>query len=155
MQAQYDHICLTVGDIDRSVAFYERYFGLTPVRRDPLHGGEMVECMTGVEGGSLFAVFMANGHLVLELIQFVDGRGGNDMAAGANSVGCPHIGFSVEDVREVYSAWAAEGVRFQGPPVLSKRHLKWSAMMFDPDGIMIELREGPALSAEQMALAQN
>ena len=33
MQPLYDHICLTVGDIERSVQFYERYFGLKPVRR--------------------------------------------------------------------------------------------------------------------------
>ncbi|MFD2499987.1 VOC family protein [Rhizorhabdus histidinilytica] len=39
MMTRYDHICLTVGDLDRSIAFYERYFGLKVVRRDAPHKG--------------------------------------------------------------------------------------------------------------------
>lgn len=38
MLARYDHICLTVSDLDRSIAFYERYFGL-PLSALPTSNG--------------------------------------------------------------------------------------------------------------------
>lgn len=154
MKTRYDHICLTVSDLDRSIAFYERYFGLKVVRRDKPHQGPIVECMTGVEGGELLAAFLTDGHLVMEMIQFTAARGGRSHGSPANEVGSPHIGFACDDVRAIYDAWRAEGVHFYAEPIVSRTRNTWSVMMADPDGIMIELREGPALTPEQMALAE-
>ena len=154
MQTCYDHICLTVSDIDRSIAFYERYFGLTLVRRDTPHKGPVVECMTGIEGGELLAAFLTDGRFVLELTQFTAGQGERRTGSPANEVGSPHIGFACDDVRAIHAQWSAEGVHFYAEPIVSRTRNTWSVMMADPDGIMIELREGPALTPEQVALAQ-
>jgi catechol 2,3-dioxygenase-like lactoylglutathione lyase family enzyme len=154
MPTRYDHVCLTVGELDRSIAFYERYFGLKVVRRDAPHKGPVVECMTGVEGGELLAAFMTDGRFVLELIQFTAGQGERTSGSPANEVGSPHIGFACDDVRAIHAQWSAEGVRFHADPIVSRTRNTWSVMMADPDGITIELREGPALTPEQFALAE-
>lgn len=154
MKVDYDHVCLTVGDIDRSIAFYDKYFGLKVVRRDQPHSGELVDRMTGVVGGELLACFVSDGRFVLEMVQFTNKRGERTKGLPANEVGSPHIGFSVVDVRETYRVWSADGVKFLNPPVVSPRRGHWSVMMADPDGIAIELREGPAIPPDVMAKAR-
>jgi lactoylglutathione lyase len=153
LQASYDHICLTVTDIERSLAFYERYFGFKPVRRDKPHSGPLVETMTGVPGGELLAAFASDGNFVLELIQFTRAGGERTISAPANEIGSAHIGFSVPDVREAYRSLSEEGVHFNGAPVMSSRGDSWSVMMSDPDGVSIELRETSAITGAMRAVA--
>jgi len=153
MKPAYNHVCLTVGNLDRSVAFYERFFGLKPVRRDTVHSGPRVSKMTGVAEGELQAAFVSDGEFVLELIQFLGKSPGPAAARPANHVGTAHLGFVCEDVRAAHAAWSAEGVRFMCEPQYSVKRDRWSAMLRDPDGIMIELLEHAALTDEQMALA--
>lgn len=150
----FDHICLTVSDLDRSIAFYERHFGLKLVRRDQPHSGAVVERLTGVGGGALLAAFLTDGNLVLEMTQFTAGESNRTHGLQANEVGCPHIGFACSDVRALYEDWRRQGIEFLGEPILSRTRNTWSVMMLDPDGIMIELREGTALTLEQQALAR-
>ena len=154
MEPAYNHVCLTVGDLDRSVSFYERYFGLKPVRRDPVHSGPRVSGMTEVAEGELQAAFVSNGEFVLELIQFLGKSARPEHARPANHVGTAHLGFVCEDVRAAHAAWSTEGVRFVCEPQYSAKRDRWSAMLHDPDGIMIELLEHAALTDEQLALAR-
>ena len=80
----------------------------------------------------------------------VDGapdRGGK--RALQNAVGAPHIGFVVQDARGAYETLKSEGVEFCGEPVHSRTRNNYSVMLRDPDGIMIELRESPALKSVQ------
>ena len=155
MKPAYNHVCLTVGDIDRSVAFYKRYFGLKPVRRDPVHAGPRVSDMTGVAGGELKAVFLSDGDFVLELIQFLGESAVSASACPTNQVGAVHLGFVCDDVRAAHSAWSAEGVRLVCDPIYSAKRDRWSIMLRDPDGIMIEMLEHAALTDEQMATARS
>ena len=110
--------------------------------------------MTGVEGGELLAAFVSDGDLTLELIQFLAPSGGRGQSAAANDVGTPHLGFVCENVRAAHAAWNREGVHFFSEPLYSEKRDNWSVMMRDPDGIMIELLEHPALTAEQVDLAR-
>ncbi len=153
IMAGFDHIAITVSDLDRSLAFYEKYFGLRLARRDQPHSGELVESMTGIVGGELLAAFATDGELTLEFIQFTRGQSGRTEGLAANEVGSPHLGFSVPDVRAAYAAMSADGVRFLAPPIVSPRRATWSVMLTDPDGIAIELREGPALPPEAKGAA--
>lgn len=155
MQPHYNHVCLTVSDLERSIAFYEKYFGLKPVRRDPPHSGDKVSCMTGVGGGALLAAFLSDGHFILELIQFTTAQGTRTEAGAANEVGCPHLGFICANLPALYETWRKEGVHFLSAPQYSARRDSWSVMLRDPDGIMIELLETPALTDAQIAQAQS
>lgn len=103
MKPEHDHMSLTVGKLQRSVAFYERYFGLRPVRTDGVHKGERVEKMTGVKGGELRAAFVSDGDLTIELIEFSAARGKRSEALPANEVGAAHIAFVCEDVRLLFA----------------------------------------------------
>lgn len=152
MPVRYDHVCLTVGDIERSIAFYGKYFGLRTVRRDKQPArGPAVDRMTGAEGCALEVCFMSDGRFVLELLQFVEAAGERAAGLPANEVGSPHLAFVVDDVRETWRAWSREGVRFNCEPVPSRGD-KWAVMLRDPDDIAIELVEASALTPEMKAL---
>ena len=155
MRPQYNHVCLTVQNLDRAIDFYTRYFGLKPIRRDPPHSGDKVACMTGVADAALLAAFLSDGHLILELIQFTHAQGTRTQAAPANDVGCAHLGFVCADVRGIYEQWSQEGVQFLSAPQYSAKRNNYAVMLRDPDGIMIELLESAALSPEQIAQAQS
>lgn len=151
MPVRYDHVCLTVGDIDRSVRFYEKYFGLQVVRRDKQPArGPMVDRMTQTEGGALQVCFMSDGRFILELLEFVQARGERSAGLPANEVGSPHLAFVVDDVRETHRAWSRDGVRFNCEPIPS-RNDTWAVMLRDPDDILIELIEADGMAPEMKA----
>jgi catechol 2,3-dioxygenase-like lactoylglutathione lyase family enzyme len=140
----YDHVCLTVADVDRSVEFYCRHFDFKPARRDNPVSGSSVEQLTSIVGAKLQAAFVTSDDLVLEFIQFIDKQSDLPVAA-PNQIGALHLGFVVEDVRKAYEELSAQGVHFYSEPVYHARRGNYSVMATDPDGIPIELREQRAL----------
>lgn len=144
MEALFDHISLTVADVGRSIAFYGRHFGFELKRRDAINRGPHVDALTGVKDSAVEAVFVSNGALTLEFVGFETPKG-SAKCAPMNDAGSPHLGFIVKDVKEVYRRLSAEGVEFVGAPVVNPHRGTTSAMLRDPDGIHIELRESPAL----------
>src|SRR5262249_29881188 len=144
MDAVFDHVSLTVANVAKSIEFYGRHFGFRLARRGSAGEGPDVDALTGFKDSHLDAAFVTNGTLTLEFLQFTSPRG-RLTCAPMNDVGCPHLGFIVKDVRAEYERLQAQGIEFAGPPVVSARRGA-SLMMRDPDGIYIELREGPAIA---------
>ncbi|MDR7103663.1 VOC family protein [Croceicoccus sp. BE223] len=154
MTPRYNHVCLTVGDLDRSVEFYSSRFGLSVQRRDGPHEGPRVDCMTGVEDAALDVAFLSDGNFILELICFTRSAGEHCRALPANEVGSPHLAFVTDDVRGLYESWRADGVHFLSEPTYSKGRDAYSVMLTDPDGIMIEMLEHSALCDDQLKRAR-
>lgn len=154
MVPRYNHVCLTVAHLDRSVAFYTSRFGLSVQRRDGPHEGPRVDAMTGVGDAALDVAFLTDGNFILELIHFTRSGGERRRALPANEVGSPHLAFVTDDVRGLYESWRADGVHFLSEPTYSKGRDAYSIMLTDPDGIMIEMLEHSALSDEQMSSAR-
>lgn len=89
-----------------------------------------------------------------ELVSFVRVAGEGGQGLLADKIGAPHVAFAADDVRAVHRRWSAQSVRLVSGPSCSTARDSLSAIMRDPDGIMIEPRARQALSAEQIADAR-
>jgi lactoylglutathione lyase len=119
------HTCYRIGDINRSVAFYEK-LGFTEVLQTQINDEET-------------NVFMAlgDGNPVLQLT-CKRGVGSYDLGTGYD-----HIALTVTDLDGLLENLAEGGVEPESPPFRWKGRATGSYLAFirDPDGYLIELAE--------------
>ena len=123
--ARFLHTCYRIGDIDRSVAFYEK-LGFEEARRMPI-------------GEEAINVFMAlpDGDPILELT-YNHGVTDYDHGTGYN-----HIALGVEDLDGTLERLGSLGIDPEKPPYRPGGRTTGSRIAFvrDPDGYRIELVE--------------
>jgi lactoylglutathione lyase len=121
--ASFLHTCYRIGDIDRSVAFYEK-LGFEEIRRMPI----------GEEAINVFMALPGEGPR-LELT-FNHGVDSYDLGTGYN-----HIALLVDDLGATLEALAAEGIEPEKPPYRPGGRSEGHMICFlrDPDGYRIEL----------------
>jgi lactoylglutathione lyase len=119
------HTCYRIGDIDRSVAFYEQ-LGFAETRRMPI-GDEAINVFLALEDGDP----------ILELT-YNHGVDGYDLGAGYN-----HIALAVVGLDDTLAALAEQGIEPEKPPYRPGGRTTGSRIAFvrDPDGYRIELVE--------------
>lgn len=144
-----DHFSYTVGDIDRSVAFYVQ-LGFRPVNRY-VEAGSHVDLGAGTERADMDIQVLRHGDdgPMLELIRYT--QHATNRAARNSEVGSAHMGFVVTDMDAAYAALRADGVEFLSPPNTDQYGEKW-VYMRDPDGIPVELMQ-PALDSARAVQA--
>ncbi|HVW47308.1 MAG TPA: VOC family protein [Solirubrobacterales bacterium] len=125
MASTFLHTCYRIGDIDRSVEFYEK-LGFSETRRMPI-------------GDEAINVFMAlpDGNPVLELT-YNHGVSKYDLGTGYN-----HIALGVSDLDGTLATLAAQGIEPEKPPYRPGGRTTGSRIAFvrDPDNYRIELIE--------------
>jgi lactoylglutathione lyase len=123
--ATYLHTCYRIGDIDRSVAFYEQ-LGFEEVRRMPI-GDEAINVFMGLPGDEPR----------LELTHNF-GVDSYDHGTGYN-----HIAIGVEDLAETLERLAAAEIEPEKPPYRPGGRSEGPLICFvrDPDGYRVELIE--------------
>ena len=99
----YLHTCYRIGDIDRSVAFYEK-LGFQEVARMPI-GDEAINVFMGLPG--------EDPRLELTYNHGVDSY---ELGTGYN-----HIAIAVDDLEDTLARSAAEGIEPEKPPVPARR----------------------------------
>jgi lactoylglutathione lyase len=121
----YLHTCYRIGDIDRSVSFYEK-LGFAEARRMPI-GDEAINVFMQLPGEDP----------VLELT-YNHGVESYDLGTGYN-----HIALAVEDLEGTLDGLAAEGIEPEKPPYRPGGRTTGSRICFvrDPDGYRVELIE--------------
>jgi|SRR5215218_1829701 len=121
----YLHTCYRIGDIDRSVAFYER-LGFEERHRMPI-GDEAINVFMGLPGEDPR----------LELTHNF-GVESYDLGTGYN-----HIAIAVEDLDGTLARLAEDGIEPEKPPYRPGGRTTGSRIAFvrDPDGYRIELVE--------------
>jgi lactoylglutathione lyase len=122
------HTCYRIGDIDRSVEFYET-LGFEERRRMPI-GDEAVNVFMGLPGEDA----------VLELT-YNHGVESYDLGTGYN-----HIALAVEDLDGTLAGLAQSGIEPERPPYRPGGRTTGSRIAFvrDPDGYRVELIERSA-----------
>lgn len=118
-----DHIAITVLDLEASLPFYERVFGLSPVG-------------TMDDGPFVRQIFALPGGITLGLTQHDPGAAVTEF--DPRMPGLDHIGFAVADIAEL-RAWAAhldaDGIQNDG---LIEASYGTALSFTDPDGTALE-----------------
>jgi catechol 2,3-dioxygenase-like lactoylglutathione lyase family enzyme len=139
------HFGITVGDLDRSIAFYRDVlgFGVGPTIERP---GDYAERLTGVSGARLaiVAVSSPGASVFLELVQYLDGAGTRAKTRPCDS-GTAHVCFTTDRFDETTAALETAGVPFLGEVCripAGPRAGKRVVYLRDPDDVVLELVEG-------------
>jgi catechol 2,3-dioxygenase-like lactoylglutathione lyase family enzyme len=136
------HVGLTVSDLDRSFAFYERLLGRV---RDfsTESDGPILSRAVGVPNARLRFGFITLGSVHLELLEYRNQRRERYELANCDP-GAPHVCFEVTDLREAMEALAEDGIAFYSDPLdIEEGPLAGCSFVYfdDPDGITLELFE--------------
>jgi lactoylglutathione lyase len=120
------HTCYRIGEIDRSVAFYEK-LGFVEARRMAI----------GDEAINVFMALPGEDEARLELT-YNFGVDSYDLGTGYN-----HVAIAVDDIEATLAALAEQGISPEKPPYRPGGRATGSLIAFvrDPDGYRIELIE--------------
>lgn len=131
------HTGITVSDLDRSVAFYER-LGFEVAERIE-EEGEEVERGVGVPGAKLRVAMLEGPNSRLELIEYLQPSDGPPPHPN-NGIGAAHVCLEVEDVDAAVAELREQGIEFLTDPITHEAGIRW-VYAKDPDGITAELLE--------------
>jgi glyoxylase I family protein len=129
MLKSFEHVGMTVSDMDRTVGFYRDLLGLSLELRK-----------TTVDGSDL-AFFDAGGGM----LEIMAPRGGAKRAADVpdDTAGLRHLTFLFDDVDTIFAKLERAGVQIKERPrpAVHSEVLYRVAFVRDPDGILVELAE--------------
>jgi lactoylglutathione lyase len=117
------HTCYRIGDIDRSVAFYEA-LGMQELRRVPIRD----------EAINVFVGFPDDGARLELTYNF--GVDSYELGTGYN-----HIAITVDSLDEVLPQLAGKGIEPEKPPYSIREGGNRLCFVRDPDGYRVELIE--------------
>ncbi len=137
----FSHICISVSDAERSLAFYRDALGLRVIFDVALDGPGM-ESATGEAGASGRMVGLkvpGAGGVTLELLEFAHARGAE--TPGRPSYGYTNVSLSVDDLDVAYAQLEAAGAKLlQRPFDVGGVRMFFAA---DPDGTAVEIISFP------------
>jgi diaminopimelate decarboxylase len=141
-----DHVSVTCGDLDRSLAFYCDVLGLGLRGRGDADGSSEFE-ITGIANPRVRWADLAMPHgQVLELIEYERPRG-TPSRPEPNDPGATHISLRVPDADAACERLRGAGAIVRGDPVTIDAPGAWQgARAFyaaDPDGVTVELIQPP------------
>ena len=120
------HTCYRIGDIDRSVAFYEA-LGFEEVGRVPIRD-EAINVFMGLPGDG-------------PRLELTHNFG---VASYELGTGYGHVAVTVEDLDGTLEQLAGQGIEPEKPPYTVREGGSRLCFVRDPDGYRVELIERPA-----------
>src|ERR1700757_4335983 len=107
---QFNHVGISVTDIDRSIAFYRDMLGMEPLCEVFPFGGPDFAAVMDIPDVTGRMCMIAKGNLQLELFEFTSSKA-RDPEYPVSDRGYSHFGVVVEDVDATYEKLRAAGVR--------------------------------------------
>ncbi len=136
----FSHVCVSVSDVERSLAFYRDVLGLQLIFDVQLDGAGM-ERATGESGarGRMVGCKVPGSGVTIELLGFAQRAGAKPTRPGP--FGYTNIALSVDNLDAAHAALAARGIASLQAPI----ELGGVRMFFltDPDGTAIEIIQFP------------
>ena len=125
----FEHVGMTSGDLDRTIAFYCELLGLRLVLRKPSGQGEVAFLDAG---GGMLEIFAQPGDEVAP---------SRDVPPG--EAGVRHLTFAFDDVDATFARLESAGVAIVERPRAAHHTEMIARVAFvrDPDGIIVELIE--------------
>jgi catechol 2,3-dioxygenase-like lactoylglutathione lyase family enzyme len=144
MTFRIDHVSVTTGSLDRSIAFYRDVLGLPFKDRGEASQPEL-STLTGLEDVRVrWAEFDLGGDQLLEVLEYVSPLG-DPVEPRPNRPGATHIGLAVDDLTSIAARLVDAGVALSDRPVTLSEDGEWHGVRVlyvrDPDGVSIELVE--------------
>jgi catechol 2,3-dioxygenase-like lactoylglutathione lyase family enzyme len=147
----FDHVSVTCGDLDASIAFYADLLELEVAARGESDDRELAMMMGLDRVRMRWADVDLGGGMTLELIQFLH-PSGSPVSKSLWDPGATHIGLQVDDIDAMHARLREAEVRVVSKPVRLTEEGSWygAKVLYavDPDGTWIELVERP----EQVAV---
>jgi catechol 2,3-dioxygenase-like lactoylglutathione lyase family enzyme len=141
-----DHVSVTSGDLDRSLAFYCDLLGLELRARGEAEGSSEFE-ITGIRDAKVRWADLQLPHgQVVELTEYAE-PAGTPSRPEPNDPGATHIALRVPDADAAYERLREAGVSVRSEPTTIHEPGAWDgARAFyasDPDGVIVELIQWP------------
>jgi catechol 2,3-dioxygenase-like lactoylglutathione lyase family enzyme len=146
---KFNHIGISVTDIDRSIAFYHDMLGMQPLCAVFPFGGADFEAIMDVPGASGRMCMLGKDTLQLELFEFARSKA-KDAEYPVSDRGYSHFGVSVDDIAATYEKFRAAGVRMHSPVITFNGGSMKAIYCRDPDGNVFEILE-PAKAGTRAA----
>jgi catechol 2,3-dioxygenase-like lactoylglutathione lyase family enzyme len=140
-----NHIGITVGDLDATLDWYNRVFGVSPMTSGDAEGTAFAESVgLGGVGRMRYAVLSIGGFSI-EFIEHEQPRSAGGYALRQCDAGAVHICYEVDNLVESYYTMVKLGVDFITPPLTldeSYGRLKGTSYVYfrDPGGITYQLK---------------
>jgi glyoxylase I family protein len=129
MLKSFEHVGMTVSDMDRTVDFYCGLLGLSLVLRKTMANGMQVAFLDA--GGGMLEVFAP------------PGGASRAVDVPEDTAGVRHLTFHFDSVDEAFARLEQAGVEIKERPrfAVHSEMLNKIAFVRDPDGIIVELAE--------------
>ena len=137
------HVGITVRDMEESLEWYGRIFGVQPEFIAHGDGPDLAKAV-GVPDCDLQFAFLRFGSCVIELLCYANEREDTFDRSNAD-VGSAHVCIEVPDLQKAYEDLQAKGVEFLAPPLhIDDGPLAGGAFAYfkDPNGVTLELSHG-------------
>jgi catechol 2,3-dioxygenase-like lactoylglutathione lyase family enzyme len=137
---QFNHVGISVTDLDRSIEFYREMLGME-LLADPFpFGGEQFSEIMDVPAAQGRMCMIAAGNLWLELFEFSNPAGkAKDPSYPVSDRGISHFGVTVDDIQATYDKFKAAGVPIHGRLQTFAGSGMRAAYCRDPDGNVFEI----------------
>jgi catechol 2,3-dioxygenase-like lactoylglutathione lyase family enzyme len=137
------HPCISTGNLERALDFYQGLLGLEQVFEFSWESGTEMSsfagAITGVPNSTARAVMLKVGNAFVEIFEFSEPKSQRNDDRALNNHGISHICFDVSDVQAIYDKLSQAGVTFNNPPVdVGPMRITYCR---DPDGNFIELQQ--------------
>jgi len=138
----FDHVGVTVQDLDRSLKFYRDGLGLEVLRRRDHFRAEHVQRLVGLPNAELSVAMLAIPHGgKLELVQYHEPAGATVLMAPCDRGGL-HFALVVDDIFSLKLRLEEDGTHFFSEPQCAPSGpTEGSYFVYcrDPDGAIVEL----------------
>jgi glyoxylase I family protein len=143
MIEDFQHVCITCRDLERSIRFYERL------------GLEVIEPVSELDEQAIARAFQTSrGHvkvshlappnapskMFIDLVQWLEPSSTGESYSAANHVGINHLAFRVSDIDGTTAALRERGIRFLSQEPQSIGPVR-TILTTDPDGVFVQLLE--------------
>ena len=143
----FNHSSFTVSDLDRSLDFYCDIIGMKRISYAE-RPADYSETVTGIKGCAMKIAYLTGWGHRLELIEYM-GSKKKSQTSWIDNIGAGHICFNVTDIELMAEEYRNMGVELLSAPIVVPAGTNKGGMIFymkDPDGIIIELLQPPAVT---------
>ena len=143
MIQDFQHVCITCRDLDRSIRFYEM-LGLRIIEPARELDEETLAHTMQLPRGHIRVLHMAPPHatssMFIDLVQWLDPSSTGEAYPTLNNVGINRLAFRVSDIDATVKALQERGISFLTQTPQSFGPIR-TIVATDPDGVFVQLLE--------------